>query len=62
MGPTSHSWVGYDRPNHCGVSQRQHSITDILNAYPYQASEDVQEALAYAAWPSEEVELPFTSG
>ena len=39
-----------------------HSITDSLNAYPYQENEDVQKALAYATWRSEEIELPLSSG
>ena len=45
-----------------GLVGAGHSITDILNAYPYLESDDVQEALAYAAWPVEEIELPLTSG
>ena len=45
-----------------GLVGAGHSITDILNASPYQVSEDVQEALAYAAWPAEENKLPLTSG
>jgi uncharacterized protein (DUF433 family) len=32
---------------------------DILKAYPYLAEEDIHEALEYAAWRSEEVELPL---
>ena len=45
-----------------GLVGAGHSITDILSAYPYLESDDVQEALAYAAWPVEEIELPLTSG
>ena len=32
---------------------------DILIAYPYLSKEDIQESLEYAAWRSEEVELPL---
>jgi uncharacterized protein (DUF433 family) len=31
--------------------------TDILALYPYLEEDDIREALAYAAWRSEEVEL-----
>lgn len=30
---------------------------DILRAYPYLESEDVREALTYAAWRAEEIEV-----
>lgn len=33
----------------------------ILDAYPYLEAEDLREALAYAAWRVEEVEIPLTS-
>ena len=45
-----------------GLVAAGHSTTDILNAYPYLESEDVQEALGYAAWRAEEIELPLTRG
>ncbi len=32
---------------------------EILAAYPYLEADDVRAALAYAAWRSEEVELPL---
>jgi uncharacterized protein (DUF433 family) len=32
---------------------------EILKAYPYLEPEDLQEALAYAAWRLEETELPL---
>lgn len=32
----------------------------ILQAYPYLEPEDIRAALAYAAWRSEEAELPLT--
>jgi uncharacterized protein (DUF433 family) len=33
---------------------------EILAAYPYLESEDVQAALTYAAWRTQEVDLPLT--
>jgi uncharacterized protein (DUF433 family) len=32
---------------------------EILQAYPYLEPEDIRAALAYAAWRTEEVELPL---
>jgi len=34
---------------------------EILKAYPYLEPEDLREALAYAAWRAEEVEVPLTN-
>jgi uncharacterized protein (DUF433 family) len=34
-----------------------HTFEEILKLYPYLEEEDVREALAYAAWRAEEVEL-----
>lgn len=31
----------------------------ILQAYPYLEDEDIRQALVYAAWRSEEIELPL---
>ncbi len=42
-----------------GLLASGHSITDILNAYPYLEEEDIHQALAYAAWRVEELELPL---
>ena len=33
----------------------------ILQAYPYLEAEDIREALAYAAWRVEEIEVPLTN-
>jgi uncharacterized protein (DUF433 family) len=33
---------------------------EILLAYPYLEPEDIRAALSYAAWRTEEVELPLT--
>ena len=37
------------------------SVTEILDAYPYLAAEDVMQALAYAAWRVEEIEIPISA-
>ena len=33
---------------------------EILEAYPYLERDDIRAALAYAAWRTEEAELPLT--
>ena len=33
----------------------------ILKAYPYLEAEDLREALAYAAWRTEEADVPLTN-
>lgn len=38
------------------------TTADILHAYPYLEAEDVAEALSYAAWRAEEVEVPLGRG
>jgi uncharacterized protein (DUF433 family) len=35
------------------------TAADILAAYPYLEPDDISAALAYAAWRTEEVELPL---
>ena len=44
-----------------GLIAADHSIEEVLEAYPYLQREDVLAALAYAAWRSEEVELDLSS-
>lgn len=44
-----------------GLVASGHSTVDILEAYPYLEKEDVSEALAYAAWRVEEIELPLAA-
>jgi uncharacterized protein (DUF433 family) len=44
-----------------GLVATGYSIPDILQAYPYLEAEDIREALAYAAWRVEELELPLAS-
>ena len=43
-----------------GLLASGHSRTDILKAYPYLEPQDIDEALAYAAWRVEEREVPLT--
>lgn len=33
----------------------------ILQAYPYLEEEDIRQALVYAAWRAEEIEVPFAA-
>ena len=42
-----------------GLFAAGHSRDDILKLYPYLEEADIQEALAYAAWRSEEMEVPL---
>ena len=46
-----------------GLMAAGHSTSKILEAYPYLEEEDLREALAYAAWRTEEAEFeqPLTS-
>ncbi len=43
-----------------GLMASGHSLSDILKAYPYLEEADIYEALAYAAWRAEEIEVPLT--
>jgi uncharacterized protein (DUF433 family) len=40
-----------------GLMASGHSNEEILGAYPYLEQDDLREALAYAAWRVEEVEV-----
>ncbi len=42
-----------------GLLAAGRSADDVLVAYPYLEREDIQAALAYAAWRSEEIEVPL---
>lgn len=42
-----------------GLVASGHSTADILRLYPYLEEADIREALAYAAWRVEEVDLPL---
>ena len=35
------------------------SVDDILALYPYLEKEDIQQALEYAAWRTQEIEVPL---
>jgi len=37
------------------------STEEILRLYPYLTAEDIREALAYAAWRVEELEVPLAA-
>ena len=45
-----------------GLVAAGYTAADILKAYPYPENEDINEALAYAAWRAEEIEIPLISG
>ncbi len=42
-----------------GLIASGHSKKKILDLYPYLEIEDINQALAYAAWRVEEVEIPL---
>ena len=42
-----------------GLVASGYSHAQILSAYPYLEEEDIRQSLAYAAWRSEEIELPL---
>jgi len=42
-----------------GLVATGHDTAGILALYPYLTAEDVREALAYAAWRSEEIDVPL---
>ena len=44
-----------------GLLATGRSHEEILRAYPYLEPDDIQAALAYAAWRSEEIEVPLPS-
>jgi uncharacterized protein (DUF433 family) len=42
-----------------GLIASGHSDIEVLAAYPYLEAEDIRQALAYAAWRVEEIEVPL---
>jgi uncharacterized protein (DUF433 family) len=44
-----------------GLVASGHTRDGILKLYPYLEDEDITQALTYAAWRTEEVELPLVS-
>ena len=43
-----------------GLMAAGHSKEEILRLYPYLEEPDISEALAYAAWRVEEIEIPLS--
>jgi uncharacterized protein (DUF433 family) len=43
-----------------GLIATGHSREDVLKHYPYLEAEDIDQALAYAAWRADEFEAPLT--
>jgi uncharacterized protein (DUF433 family) len=41
-----------------GLVAAGHTTADILALYPYLEADDIREALTYAAWRVEEIEVP----
>ena len=44
-----------------GLVASGHTKGEILELYPYLETEDINEALAYAAWRVEEIDIPLMS-
>ena len=44
-----------------GLVAAGHTKEEILELYPYLEMEDIGEALAYAAWRVEEIDVPLVS-
>ncbi len=44
-----------------GLVASGRSNAEILEAYPYLQEEDIRQALAYAAWRVEEIEIPLSA-
>jgi len=42
-----------------GLVAEGYSNADILKSYPYLEEPDIREALSYAAWRAEEIEVPL---
>jgi uncharacterized protein (DUF433 family) len=42
-----------------GLVAAGHDFNEILAAYPYLENEDIRQALTYAAWRVEEIEVPL---
>ncbi len=43
-----------------GLVAAGHMPEDILALYPYLEAEDIKQALSFAAWRADEMELPLT--
>jgi len=42
-----------------GLVASGHGFSEILTAYPYLEDEDIHQALVYAVWRVEEIEVPL---
>jgi len=42
-----------------GLVASGHTTDQILEAYPYLEAPDIQQALAYAAWRADEIDVPL---
>ena len=42
-----------------GLLASGHTTDDVLEAYPYLEEADLRQALAYAAWRAEEINVPL---
>ncbi len=45
-----------------GLVASGHSNQEILDMYPYLDPEDIMEALQYAAWRVQEIDVPLAAG
>jgi uncharacterized protein (DUF433 family) len=45
-----------------GLVASGHDKEEILKMYPYLEAEDIDEALKYAAWRVEEIDVPILTG
>lgn len=45
-----------------GLIASGHTKQEILDMYPYLEGKDIEEALQYAAWRVEEIEVPIAMG
>ncbi len=43
-----------------GLIASKRTFEEILIAYPYLEEDDIKQALSYAAWRSEEIDVPLT--
>lgn len=44
-----------------GLVAAGRTVPEILALYPYLEAEDIRQALSYAAWRAEEIEVPLPS-
>jgi uncharacterized protein (DUF433 family) len=44
-----------------GLIAAGRTLEEVLKEYPYLEREEILEALSYAAWRSEEIEVPISS-